>query len=182
MIKIQNALKIYKDILEGKVNKFPAGVWVNKNSKEISRKLVIWLIEEHLQLTDTQIKNQISYNFFAKYKLRTMLYKIYNNSPYAMLNDIYPGRFKPWELRHASVMLWQDPKNRIAATKWLIEDKLKFTDDVLKDELSTKLFKDNGLNGMLSQVYNHSPFKAIDEAYPNKFHRYDFRNYRIYNK
>lgn len=35
-----------------------------------------------------------------------MITLVYNRSPYAMLNDLYPNRFKEWELSYTSSNFW----------------------------------------------------------------------------
>ena len=73
---------------------------------------------------------------------------------------------------------WQRPDtipNAIKVTKWLIEEKLKLTDEEIKEQLSAKLFLTNGLSSVLQQCFNGSPYQAINETYPNKFKPEDFK-------
>ena len=72
---------------------------------------------------------------------------------------------------------WQRPEaniNSIKVTKYLREEKLKLSDDELKEQLSLKLFKDNKLLGMLQKFFNSSPYQAINTIYPNKFKEWEF--------
>ena len=73
---------------------------------------------------------------------------------------------------------WQRPdavSNAIKVTKYLIEEKLKLTDEKIKEQLSVNLFKDNNLYNMLAKCFNDSPYQAINATYPNKFKPEDFK-------
>ena len=73
--------------------------------------------------------------------------------------------------------IWQRPDaitNSIKVTKYLIEEKLKLTDEEMKEQLSVNLFKDNRLGGMLRCCFKDSPYQAINETYPNKFNEWEF--------
>jgi hypothetical protein len=72
---------------------------------------------------------------------------------------------------------WDNKENGIKATKWLIEEKLKLNDEELKEQLSVKLFIENGVGGMLQHCFNYSPYEAINTTYPNRFKKSDFKNY-----
>ena len=66
---------------------------------------------------------------------------------------------------------WDNPDVHSYApliTRHLIEDILKWDDNEIKKNLRKETFSDNGLAGMLSIVYNSSPYKAITLAYPEK--------------
>ena len=63
-------------------------------------------------------------------------------------------------------------------TKAMIEDVLKWSEEELLKKLSTKTFKDNKLIGMLDQVFDGSPYAAINNAYPGKYVKSDFYGYR----
>ena len=110
-----------------------------------------------------------------------MLQYCFNSSLYQAINTTYPNKFKEWEFKRTPKNFWTKEKG-IEATKWLIEEKLKLTDDELKEQLSVKLFKDNGLVGMLKYCFNNSPYRAINETYPNKFKPEDFKNSSKYSE
>ena len=97
-----------------------------------------------------------------------MLKKCYNGSPYQAINTAYPNKFKEWEFSIVPRNFWTKEKG-IEATRWLIEEKLKLSDEELKEKLSSKLFKHNGLSGMLQACFNNSYKKALQEAYLDKF-------------
>lgn len=111
---------------------------------------------------------------FKENNLSGMLVIYFKGSPFSALNMVYPGRFKPWELKSTPLSYW-NKNTAIKATRWLIEEKLKLTDEDLKNKLSQKLFEENNLLGMLTNCFHCSPFEAIDTAYPGKFKPWEFK-------
>ena len=151
--------------------KTPYGFYDNeKNRLDALR----WLIEEKLKLTDDEIKEKVSLNFFKEHSLGGLVSIRFNGSPYAALNALYPGKFKQWELKQACLGLWQERENRVEAIRWLVEEKLQLTPCELKKTLSKKIFVDNGLEGLLNGSYNGSPVEAIKDAYPDEYKSWDF--------
>lgn len=66
-------------------------------------------------------------------------------------------------------------KRRAAViTRYLLEDKLEIDIDEIPRAIHKKLFYDNGLTWMLGSCFDWSPYKAIDNAYPGRFHKWQF--------
>ena len=166
-------IEMYKEILKGTRKKFANGTWQRPDAIPNAIKITKYLIEEKLKLSDNEIKDQLSEKLFVDNRLRGMLKHCFNDSPYKAINTIYPNRFKEWDFNRTPINFWNKEKG-VEATKWLIEEKLKLTDEEIKEQLSIKLFADNDLYGMLQQCFNGSPYLAINTAYPNKFKEWEF--------
>ena len=167
-------IEMYKEILKGTRKIFVKGVWQRPDAIPNAIKVTKWLIEEKLKLTDEEIKEQLSVNLFRDNSLCGMLRSCFDDSPYKVINSTYPNKFKEWEFKSVPMNFWIKEKG-IEATKWLIEEKLKLTDEEIKEQLSTNLFKDNRLDSMLDTCFNSSPYQAINETYPNKFKEWEFK-------
>ena len=155
-------------------NQVPRSYWGDINNGINATK---WLIETKLQLNEDELKEQLSANLFKENGLGGMLQYCFNSSPYEAINTTYPERnYKPWEFNQVPQGYWDNINNGISATKWLIETKLQLNEYELREQLSKKLFKENGLYGMLQYCFNYSPYDAINTAYPNKFKKSDFKN------
>ena len=146
----------------------PKKIW----NVETAREATIWLIEEKLKWSDDDIKKKLSANTFIKNSL-TSIISLFNGSPYLAIENAYPGKFKPWEVARVSKKFWNMETAR-EATIWLIEEKLKWSDDDIKQNLSLKIFKENSLVGMLNVLFNGSPYLAIENAYSGKFKPWEF--------
>ena len=156
----------------------PSGYWSDiNNGIEATR----WLIKHKLNWSNEDIKKNLSQNTFYSNGLGGMLDTCFNSSPYEALNTTYPGKFQPWELACVPNGVWNDINNGIEATRWLIETKLGWSDEDVKNKLSKDTFLDNGLGGMLNCCFKGSPYRAIDCAYPQRFKPSDFKYQRILN-
>ena len=148
----------------------PKNFWNLKTASDAT----IWLIEEKLKWSDDDIKQKLSANTFRKYSLTGMFIILFNASPYLAIDNAYPGKFKPWDFKRISKKFWNMETAR-EATIWLIEEKLKWSDDDIKEKISANIFEKNSLGGMLAVLFNDSPYRAIENAYPGKFKPWDFK-------
>ena len=146
-------------------------------TKEAAVEATIWLIEEKLKWSDEDVVKKLSQKTFYDNGLRGMLTRVFANSPYAAINNAYPGKYKPWQFEHVPKSYWTK-ETAVEATIWLIEEKLKWSEEDIVKKLSQKTFYDNGLRGMLTQVFVNSPYAAINNAYPGKYAKSDFYGYR----
>lgn len=54
--------------------------------------------------------------------------------------------------------------------KYVIEDILKWNDNDIIEKYDINLFKKYKLRGLLANIFNNSPFEALNAVYPNRFH------------
>ncbi|MBQ3420478.1 MAG: hypothetical protein IJH34_02165, partial [Romboutsia sp.] len=94
---------------------------------------------------------------------------------YEAINSIYPNKYKEWDFKITRNRYWRNKENGKKATKWLIEEKLKLSDEEIEEKVSKILFTEHGLNGMLQYCFNGSPYEAINSVYPNKYKEWDFK-------
>ncbi len=68
---------------------------------------------------------------------------------------------------------WQEQdgmENARECVRYLLEDILGYKDDEsIKKNFSGNMLESNCLGGMLSVLFNHSPFEALDNAYKDRF-------------
>ncbi|MBQ3421932.1 MAG: DUF4046 domain-containing protein [Romboutsia sp.] len=171
-IKALRAVEVYELVLNGYIRRFPNGFWQGFDGYDNGFKCLKYLLEEKLKFTDEDIKLHFTRHFFSKYKLYGMFNLVFNGSPYAAIQALYPGRFKPWDMCMCPAGYWLDDKNCIEATKWLFEEKLKWDDDDIKEKLTGNTFIENGLAGM-STRFNDSTYTILNMTYPDKFKPWD---------
>ena len=165
--------KYYLEEVLAKEKNFPSGTWKCDEKYENAKNVTKTLIERVLKWTYEDIRNKLTLNIFKKYSVLSMLVKVFNGSPYLAIENAYPGKFKPWELPCVSNSFW-NLKTAKEATIWLIEEKLKWNDEDVKQKLSLNIFRQYSLTGMLNYLFNNSPYLAIDNAYPGKFKAWEF--------
>ena len=149
----------------------PRNYWTKERAKDAT----IWLLEEKLKWSDDEICNNLCVKTFEENGLGGMSKCIFNSNVYEIIENAYPGKFKPWQLSVVGRNYWNKQTTK-DATKWLIEEKLKWTDEEICQKISIKTFKENGLGGMLLNMFKGSPYEAINATYPNRFKPWQFNN------
>ena len=137
--------------------KVPKNFWNLKTASEAT----IWLIEEKLRWSDEDVRRNLSQNTFKENSLRGMLDVLFNGSPYLAIDNAYPGKFKPWELPSVPKKFW-NLETAKEATIWLIEEKLKWSDEDVKEKLTLNTFKENSLKSMLNYLFNIDSHQPVD--------------------
>ena len=162
------AVELYKMVLKGDLKKFPGGFWQRPDADKNAIEVTKYLFEEILKWSFDDIKEKLTVNIYIEYKLYGMIQQSYNRSSFKAINSVYPDKFKPWEISSVPHNYWTLDKG-IISTRWLIEEKLKWTDEDIKEKLSHKVFFENGLGGMLTQLFKSSYYNAINATYPKSF-------------
>ena len=172
ILKNLSAVEIYKLLLNGKIKKFPKGFWKESDAYDNARDIIKYLIEDIYKWNDTQIKENISQNFFKDNKLIGMLVSLFRSSPFDAINHVYPDKFHPWEFNSCPQGYWTKDTASIAI-KNLIEEKLKWSKEIIEENLTVEVFKKNGLYGAI-KVFNFSPYDAMNYIYPNTYKPWNF--------
>lgn len=157
---------VYKLVWSGRLKMFPHFTWTGEEGISNAIKCTKYLIENILKWDTEQVKQKLNINTFLDNKLGGMMTIIFSSSPYTALNYAYPDTYKPWEMAMCPLNTWDD-ETSIIATKWLIEEKLCWSEQEMKEKIDIDYFIDYGLQGMLHTTYNGSVKKAITSAYPH---------------
>jgi len=160
------AVEIYKLVLKRDIKKFPKGFWQLPEAPENAITVTRYMFENILSWNDDDFIKKHSGKIYIDNKLYGMLTIVYENTPFKALDAAYPGRFKEWELASTPMGFWNND-TMIQATKWLIEEKLKWNRDDIKKNLKAQVFGDNGLRTVLFKV--NGVFEALDLAYPKEY-------------
>lgn len=164
-----DAIEVYKSVLNGSLKRFPTNFFKDNGNRVA---IVKWLIEDEYKFNDEDIKLKFNTNFIRENKLNWLLL-INEGSPFKILNEVYPNKFNEWDLGRVRHGFWNIKENRIKATKWLVEEKLKITIKDIPQNITSKTFIENGLNGLLT-YHNNSPYNVINELYLNKFKPWEY--------
>lgn len=173
-------IETYEQILNGTLNHFPDKTWTKSDAKINALILSKYFIEVKLKYSIEDIKENLSTKMFKDNKLYGMLQVVFNGSVNNIIQELYPNKIHSWEYEKISVGYWSMEEG-IKATKWLIEEKLKYSDDDIRDKLSIEDFRKYKLSGMIEYMFNNSLYEAINTTYPNKFNPWEInktpRNY-----
>ncbi|OTZ79392.1 hypothetical protein BK768_07350 [Bacillus thuringiensis serovar tohokuensis] len=165
--------EIYQEILDGDRKKFPPGTWSEDENNELARRVTKYLIEQVLIWNIQDLREGWNQKLIQKMKLTTVLAK-YNNSPYRMLNDAYPGHVKEWELKMAPLHFWTK-ENGLNALKWTIEEKEQLDEKEILKVYSTKWLAKHKLTTPCRIFFKDSPYMMINSLYPGRFKEWQFQ-------
>jgi len=151
----------------------PNNYWQGDIGRSNAIKWTKWLIEEKLKWSKTDIREKINHKVFVDNNLHGMLKKAFNTSLWECIEATYPNEFQIFEIgEHVPNNYW-DMDKAIKATKWLIQTKLNWTEEDVKNNLDKQVFIDNDLYGMIQRCFNSSPYLAINTAYPTRYNPWD---------
>ena len=169
-------LEIYKLLLEGRITRFPPGIWENPEAEQNSLRCAKYLLEDILNWNIEDIKSKIRMSVFIKHKLGGMMQTLYGNSPYEILSKLYPNKFMPWELHEAPTKIWHSKENRLKAMDWLINKHLKWSREDIINKYNNKVLTDNNLGGLLSEAGRGSSFRLLEEFAPGEFKPWELKS------
>lgn len=148
------------------LSRVPLNYWNEKTAKEAIK----YLIEEKLKWSRNDILNKLEKNVILENGYGSPL-QIFNNSCSKAIMEVYPDTFKPWEFKVTYKGFWNDSTIR-DALKWLIEEKLKWNKEDIRNNFKRNIMIENGLGGVLEH-FNSSPYAAINFLYPNEFQEWE---------
>lgn len=96
----------------------PLNFWTKNKALQVLR----WAIEEKERLTSKSLLEIYGQKWLKEQRLGAPLRVFWNGSPYAMINDLYPDRFKEWQFPMVPNKFWTKEK-ALEALKWTIEEK-----------------------------------------------------------
>lgn len=137
--------------------------WDDVNNQ---KELILWICEkEGLDYIKKDHLRQITAEVVQKYAGNKPYVKA--GGLYELLSTVTNGEYKKWEL--IKMVSWSK-QDVICATKWLIEEKLKLSEEQVCS-LKVSDFADYNLYGMLQRGCNNSILAALEFAYPGKYYR-----------
>lgn len=137
-------------------------------NKETARKAIVWLVEEKNNWNEEQICKNFTWKVLSKNGMREMVKKVFNSSLYDAINFVYPEKFKPWQLAVVPNGYWNNDNSREAII-WLVEEKLKLSEEEIASSLTRNVLRENGLLGLLNCRFHGNKVDMLNNAYPDKF-------------
>jgi len=173
----EKAIAVYEEVVGHRKRRFPNNFFQGELGRVRASQITRYLLEERLALRVDDIPRAIHKKLFYDNGLTWMLGSCFDWSPYRAIDNAYPGRFHKWQFNVKG--MWQGPdrfKLAAEATRWMIEDQEKVQVDQIPQRISATTFGKYNLRGMLSVCFRGSFFRAIENAYPGRFHPWEFRN------
>jgi hypothetical protein len=120
--------------------------------------------------------------FFEEFKLTCPLQKLFGTH-FAFLDAAFPDRFQPWELPVTPRGFFDKRDNVIAATRWLVEEKLRIPlskmtvhtawAERVADRVTKEVFAAHGLREIMATYKSPEPVMRL--TYPSTFLPWSFQ-------
>jgi len=161
--------EVYSNLLIGRRKKAPNGFWKGKagirRARFCFRKFLAGINmtpAEFIRGGDAKLKLIRSYNLGGAFDV------CYGTSIPELVADIFP-MMMPWEYRHRG--MYKSHDKRIAAIKAAFEG---IAEEDISKHATKAFFKQNKLEGLLSNYYGGSTHLAVEAAYPGQFRPWEF--------
>lgn len=155
----KSILEVYEMVLNKELNRFPRNFW----DKQTATVCFKYVIEDKLKWSREETLENISVNFFYKYKLTSPFKHIWKHKLLNALNDLYKD-VNMFEVK-GIVRDWSNETIKKEFIIWLIEEKLKWNEEDIKNNFSVHTF--DGYSGFLKHGINGNLTYALQLAYPN---------------
>lgn len=173
-LKFLSTIEIYELVLSRSISRFPEFFWEGSEGQKRGLECLEYLLFTKLGWSYEDVPKKFSKRVLINHKLAGMLSRCFHNSPLECILTFMGDRYKPWEYNVAPRHYWTR-ETGLMATQYMIES-LNWNDEDIKEHLCLNTFKNFGLLSMLMKIYNASPYKAIDDLFPNKFKEWELRN------
>lgn len=174
--KLQSAstIEVYELVLNGNISRFPELFWYGEDGKRKGLECLDYLLFTKLKWSIEDVPSKFSKSILTKHKLGGMLAQCFNNRPLECILALMGDTYQPWEYNVAPTNYWTK-ENAQFATRYMI-NKLNWSNEDIKANLSIKTFKEFGLASMLMKIYNSSPYNAINDIFPGEFNEWELKN------
>lgn len=144
------------------LNKIQNGFWAQEQNR---KDFMEWLVQkEKINVKSIEELRKIDVKLIEKYGGTKPL--VYSGGLYQLILLVAKIDVKEWQV--VKVRYWTKEKI-IKAVKWMIEEKLMWSEEEVVEKISVNVFREYNLDGMLQKHCNHSPLKALQIVYPGKY-------------
>lgn len=162
-------IEIYNMVLKRQLPTFPPGFWCSVSKEcgiKIANELLRYLIDDLYKYSREEIINNVTKEFILNNRLWTPCKLYFGRSPIKYIMAAYPEQFKAYEFVNERIPqgFWTIKENRVEAVRWLIEDKLKWSLEEVKEKFSRDILQAYGMLTILT--YHHGNiFGIVNELY-----------------
>ncbi|GMA65941.1 hypothetical protein [Alicyclobacillus fastidiosus] len=175
MTEKDKIIQIYREVLTGKRHRFPNHLFVGDRGKKYVAWVTRYLLEDYLQIPVMQIPQRVNAQILWEFRLRPPA-QTHGWNYTELIQNAYPGLFKPWDFKQVSNGYWQkeDGKQRaIEAIRYVLEDECDIPIHEIPKHITYQFFKEHGLSGAFN-VFGQSTYEAVNAVYPGRFKPWEF--------
>ena len=143
--------------------------------KEVNIFIVKWFIEKYLKWDEQKVKECLCTETFYNAGLKPFLVLQYGKNIYKALQEAYPNKYRPWELKKAPRKYW-NRETAIQAFRIWIEEIVKWSDEEICNKFQRHRIQDTKPYGtkfywLLRKYLGNDEFTALNTIYPGKFRK-----------
>src|SRR5690606_39011947 len=86
------------------------GYWKGEKGVQRVTQTMKYVIETKCGITHHLIPKVVDFNFFKNHRL-VGLFSAFGDSPFEVINTVYPGEFRPWEFKSVPMNYWKNGNN-----------------------------------------------------------------------
>jgi len=177
-----NRLNLYKQLLNGEIDRMPDG-FISNIKLEETGELVRCMIDEMIKNNDIdnidKVPSKLRKEHFQKYKLSKMS-DVFGT--YDLIENAYPNKWNVLEFHMLPKDFWSKEDNQRKAINHLfiklVEEGVAKSLSEVPKKLSRKIFYDNKMGAIFK--YYDSIYHAINTLFPNQYNEWEFRVPRGY--
>ena len=102
------------------------GYWQGEDGRQRAIETVRYVIEEKCKIPHREIPDRITHQFFEDHRIRGV-FSLFGQSPYQVINAVYPNEFKPWDFSTVPLNFWKNPLNTKQAMDWFLFEVVGFS-------------------------------------------------------
>lgn len=171
----KSPIKVYQEVLSGERKTFPKGFFRSETAKEDAKAIIKYVLEQELGWSIEEIPKNITKQTFIDMKLIGMLNTLYSNQIYKALDDVYPGKWKRWELKYTTRGCITTDKDADEVIKWVIDTKMDGSIERAKRELTYHYLISLGLRTVADICLKKPIADILNRIYNAEYKAYDFR-------
>lgn len=120
----EQVIEIFMEVYEGDRKVFPKHFW--SGDKEIGKErmkiIVNYILNEILEIEESEIVNVINKKFLDTYKLRGGFTKLFKSDMYEIVEYIHGNKYREWEMKTVRRNYWSTDNILTAAKEIIIND------------------------------------------------------------
>ncbi|MCW1941638.1 hypothetical protein OMD49_28825 [Bacillus anthracis] len=139
--------------------------------KEDALKILELKIKQQEKLQQKQLLTFFDKKWLIENNLAISLINFWNGSPYEMLNDLHPNKFKEWQLKDLPKGYWlgKSPSEALEALRWIIEEKEQLIEEQILQVYNKGWLIKHRLKIPLLEHWDANIYIMLNDLYPNRF-------------
>ncbi|CAK8583524.1 DUF4046 domain-containing protein [Priestia megaterium] len=132
----------------------PRKYWKGEEGKNRAIEAVKYVLEEELKIPFNEIPHRVNFHFFNQYGLGGV-FSLFRQSPFQVIEAVYPGSFKPWQFANVPMNCWKNEASIQEAMDDFLFNQLHFLSyEEAFLNIKSQHFNDCQLTGLFQMAFD----------------------------